>query len=225
MYVYLALVLSLWLIMQDVASNRTDKVIRARLTHDAVKSTIPELLNIPLAVANVAATFCEVAMKRELGSTVSVQGDSFAVREYRFPTHWWTLAQCRKVYVSSDAIGHAEPVLQTAFEWPYDAGLKLLTPDQVERFFSSFNIGQEEPGTRIALEAAPSTFSDCCSLSDFKYLMGSDGDWVSMNPTGGTIDGVVAQVLRYSAPFDSKYVVPTGCLDEEMVYKWLTLLA
>lgn len=209
MNLYQIMAIALWTIMQEYASSKTDRYFLSGIRKSmATDSAFPDV------VGDVVRTFCAVMSKRSKGSMVAADGENWPVEDYKFPEAWWKLASGRIVYAARSADEHAKPY----YKYEAVAG-KLLTPNQVMRFFESYNATQNSGDLSISPVPVPSGFNDTADLSQFKALVGSGGmtEWNA----SGTIEDIVAQLLEVECPVADEYLQLWEKYDERSVAKWL----
>lgn len=209
MNLYQTMANALWLIMQEYASSKTDRYFLS-----GIKKSMANDSAFPEVVGDVVRTFCAVMSKRSKGSMINADGENWPVEEYRFPEAWWQLTRGRIVYATRSADEHATPYFQ--FE-AVDG--KVLTPNQVVRFFESYNSAQNQSDLSINPGPVPDGFNDTADLLQFKALVAADGmtEW---NPSG-TIEDMVAQLLGVQCPLSDDYLLTWEKYDERSVAKWL----
>lgn len=210
MTLYPLLVGSMWRIMCDIASTKTDRYFLSNIE----KQKADDLTEYPKLVCDVVRTFCVILTKQSKSSMVLAEGENFPVADYQFPEHWWELARARRVYATQGSIEFADPY----FVVESTVG-ECITPSRVLRFFEGYNQNQLET-SRLKLAGVPSDFNDYAYLGMFKTLMFDDsvGD---NNMASGVFDEMVSQVLNIPHPLDARFVKTWERYEERSVDKWL----
>lgn len=209
MNLYQTMAIALWTMICEFASSKTDRYFLS-----GIKKSMANDSAYPEIVGDVVRTFCAVMSKRSKSSMITADGENWPVEDFKFPLAWWSLTRGRIVYATRSADEHAKPYYQ--FE-AVDG--KLLTPNQVTRFFDSYNAAQNQGDLMIELGPVPADFNDTADLLQFKALVGENGmtEWNA----SGTIEDIVAQLLEVECPVDDEFLQLWDEYDERSVAKWL----
>lgn len=207
----MAMAMSLWRVMIDIASSKTERYVIATLKKDMAEGE-----QVPEKIKDIVSTFNAIMSKRTKTSQIEAEGDRYQVTDYQFPEAFWQLARARRVFVTPDSIEHSTPYWEAE-----SAEGNLVSPERINRFFEQFNSNQTD-GSKIVLSGPTDDFNNPVSLSDFKALVTSNGRMCSWNVTTGTLDDMVAQILGITAPVSEEYLYTWEQYDERSVDKWLT---
>lgn len=162
-------------------------------------------------------TFCVVRGKKRTHDKIDVNGVSYECGEYKFTPNMNKLIQHARLWVSQDALIKTEYCNCDKSE----AGVELLTPEEIEAFFRTFNESQSTEETIVTEPVVIGEEKKC--LSDMKYLWTEQG-LVSWAPKADDKDcEYIAFLNKPKCPItDMKYLrVYTDTLPEAEVGAWL----
>jgi hypothetical protein len=182
---------------------------------------------------------------------ITIDGESYDLREYMAPKNFVALVLAAKLYLTRDAIGYSDFVYQfkmsdnftfddVAFandeqgfeivKMPEKDKLEarvftdkdLLTPAQFNQFFNLFNDNQRGDSFP-ALSTTEINVSNYLTVSDCCGLVSNSDDrhYVKVNEAG-TIHENVAVVLGFKSLLDDKYLPTYRTSNDEELAKWLT---
>lgn len=143
------------------------------------------------AIMNTAGYISEALSKHQ--SFVIVEGFPYDVSRYSFPDRVSELIEASTIYFGVDDL-HGKPVFTASW---YDSKEKVLTPSEVDKFFSDFNASQMRPEEQLAMKDVDP--SKHIVVQDLKAFVGERG-LVSFNQSG-TVSEELVQILEVPNPY------------------------
>lgn len=209
-----SLLCALDLYEKEFASSKTVKYFIAGLKREMV--TVGDV-EYPKRYVDLVHTFLVMMTKRTRSSTVEVNDEFYQVSDYEFPDHWWELANARRVYVCPNSVAVAEPY----YDFQYDnSNVDILDPIEVKNFFARYNDNQPTE-TKINVRGPLDGYNDPVSLLDFKALCTESDCLAWFNAAGGSIDGMVSQILDVQHFAEDDNLMTFDLYEERSVSRWL----
>lgn len=148
------------------------------------------------------------AIRCSQSNTISVDGESYAVSEYKIPTRLVDYVNAGIIYASSDAVGSRAPIIKV------NGCTGKLTPLQFNKFFDDFNINQE-----TKLNTVESFNRSTTVLGDVQYAEDEHGMMIRLSETGLDIETCYLVGIRIDGLGD--YLTSYSMPNKDGITKWL----